>query len=68
LRIFPRAKFVILPPQTAICQGSVKINPLFNLYEAARLHLRKDGNITKNLEYVTSNGIENGVDSRRNGV
>jgi len=56
LRIFPRAKFVILPPETAHSNGSVQINPSFNLYEGDNLGLRKDGNITNNLQYISSNG------------
>ena len=57
LRIFPRAKFIILPPETIQTNGSVRINPAFNLHDTDYLSQRKDGSITNNLEYIASNGI-----------
>ena len=71
LRIFPRAKLVILPPEVYDCNGTTKINPHFDKQKVNRDGDRKNGKIAEHLEYITSNGIKTkaicSIDSKRRG-
>ena len=59
MRIFPRAKFVLLPPEATERNGSETINSDFGMFNKNSLHGRKDDRITENQELVTSNGVNN---------
>ena len=71
MRIFPRAKLVILPPEVYECNGTTKINPHLDKQKVNRDGDRKYGQIAEHLEYITSNGIKtkviNAIDPKRRG-
>ena len=61
MRIFPRSKLVILPPEVYKCNGTAKINPRLDKQKINRDGDRKSGKVAEHLEYITSNGIETKV-------
>ena len=71
MRIFPRSKLVILPPEVYECNGTARINPRLDKQKVNRDGDRKDGKIAEHLEYITSNGIKtkviNAIDPKRRG-
>ena len=63
MRIFPRSRLVILPPEVYECNGTTKINPHLDKQKVNRDGDRKDGKIAEHLEYITANGIETRLNS-----